>query len=445
MRRLLWPVLFLILALVSWSPGEPPPHAVPGPSIEQWIEQLGSKEFAVREAAIQALTQRGPLALTALRKARDHADAEVRRRVSELLPTLGKSIALTPKRVSMRLSRQPLNKAVDEIVRQTGYKIEVQPDPDHDKQVYDFHFDQVTFWEALDQVCESADLMFQGVEENDNIIRLYYQNCCVPFIYRSGPFRFSAQSFQYNRSIDFSLVPRTGGDAGQRTENLNFMFNVATEPKLALLGVGSAKLHAAYDDGKLSMLPDPPEGSDAAVQVSRYGNGYRSFMMQVAVGLKRPSKKSRTMKLLRGTLPVTLLVEQKPEIVIDKILKAKGKKFNTPEVAWEILDVGEAPENGPGSYKVKMTIKETRKDKNDNGDNSWSNSLHQRIEMQDAKGLKYQFNGVNWEKSDGSSVEGWLFFGDPGNGVGPPEKLTYSSWTTMQHQVDFEFKDLPLP
>ena len=36
--------------------------------------------------------------------------------------------------------------------------------------------------------------------------------------------------------------------------------------------------------------------------------------------------------------------------------------------------------------------------------------------------------------------------GNPGNAkLGPPAKLIFFSWHTLQHQVAFEFKDLPLP
>jgi hypothetical protein len=43
-------------------------------------------------------------------------------------------------------------------------------------------------------------------------------------------------------------------------------------------------------------------------------------------------------------------------------------------------------------------------------------------------------------------VQGTFNFGDGGNAqLGKPAKLTYYGWVTMQHQVEFEFKDLPLP
>jgi hypothetical protein len=72
--------------------------------------------------------------------------------------------------------------------------------------------------------------------------------------------------------------------------------------------------------------------------------------------------------------------------------------------------------------------------------------LHQRIELTDDKGQKFQSLGFNWMNGTPTTVQGTFNFGDGGNAqLGKPAKLTYYGWVTMQHQVEFEFKDLPLP
>ena len=55
--------------------------------------------------------------------------------------------------------------------------------------------------------------------------------------------------------------------------------------------------------------------------------------------------------------------------------------------------------------------------------------------------------GFNWTNGTPTTVQGTFMFGDPGTGVavGEPATLTYYDWVTMQHQVEFEFRDLPLP
>jgi hypothetical protein len=53
----------------------------------------------------------------------------------------------------------------------------------------------------------------------------------------------------------------------------------------------------------------------------------------------------------------------------------------------------------------------------------------------------------NWLNSSPRHVEIQFTYGPgPGNQPpGPPAKLIYRSWSTVQTQVTFAFKDLPLP
>ena len=48
--------------------------------------------------------------------------------------------------------------------------------------------------------------------------------------------------------------------------------------------------------------------------------------MTAQVNLGNASRGARAIKVLRGTLPLTLVAEQKDVVVTDEILKAKGKK-----------------------------------------------------------------------------------------------------------------------
>jgi hypothetical protein len=93
---------------------------------------------------------------------------------------------------------------------------------------------------------------------------------------------------------------------------------------------------------------------------------------------------------------------------------------------------------------VVLTARRSSKDQQ--FDYAWTNSLHQRMELVDEKGQKFQSHGFNWSNGTPTAVNGTFVFGDGGNAqLGKPHKLTYFGWVTMQHLVDFEFKDLPLP
>jgi hypothetical protein len=172
----------------------------------------------------------------------------------------------------------------------------------------------------------------------------------------------------------------------------------------------------------------------------------RNYMMGTQVPLVRPSRKSQSVKSIKGTIMTTILIDQKPEIVIDNVLKSKGKQFKGGPYTWTMDDVGQVNNNGGNqTYRVKFNLSDSSK-KNNPEDNSWINSLAQQIELMDAKGNKFQVHGTNWNSASGANAQGEFTYGDPGTGkVGPPVKLVLYRWVSIQHPVPFEFRDLPLP
>src|SRR5689334_14790223 len=92
-------------------------------SAAQWIEQLGDRNFKVRQEAVKAIEALGPAALPALRQAKNHKDPDVRRRIEQWIPEFETAAVVLPKEVTLKLTNQPLRKAIEELARQTGYKI----------------------------------------------------------------------------------------------------------------------------------------------------------------------------------------------------------------------------------------------------------------------------------------------------------------------------------
>jgi hypothetical protein len=434
--RLTTAVLTLGLAVAAWG--------VEAPGLERLVEQLGDRDFRRRDAAAQQLEAAGVRALPLLRRALTHGDPEVRRRVAGLLPSIETTALLAPRRISLKFDRKPIRDVLDAVANQTGFKIEHWTN--NPAQVYSFDFADLPFWEALDRICRDAGLILQPGYGDDRL-RLQPQSVYPPFVRYEGPFRFVANGFQLYRNIDFGLVG-PGAHLNSRSETLTFTFSVYVEPRLPLLGMGEVKLNAAYDSERNTMLPpvgggEAPEGLALGGRVgrwvSRYGNGYRTVHLQTQVNLNRPSEKASSVRLLRGTLPVTLLAEQKPVVLTDAVLGAKGKKFSVGSTTFHVEDIAEQPNK---QYQLKLAVTEESKD-NPN-DYTWMNALYQRIELQDAKGTKYQVAGSSWGNSGPNNVQLTLTYAPQGN-AGPPAKFIFFAWTTLQHQVSFEFKDLPLP
>jgi hypothetical protein len=438
MHRLIGPAVFLSIGLaplLGAAPGKPSPS----PSIESLIEQLGDKDFQRREAASRALVALGPAALPALQQGRSHPDPEVRRRLEELIPPLERTLTLAPKRITLDLTNKPIREVIEELSKQTGYHfagLESQGSSE-DKFVYSFHFDNVPFWQALDQVCEAGGLVLQQNYYGDDSLRLFHQpESYVPFVFYDGAFKVMATGFNYNRSNHFAHIIRT--QPGQHSsESLQVNLTLAAEPKLPIVKLGPVRLAAAEDDQKQSMLPNTIWTGRSFYS----GGGYRSYVQQTQATLLLPSRTSRTVKTLKGVIPVTLLADQRPAVATDQILLAKGKRFKTGPATFYLEDVQELPGK---QYQIKMSITEEGND----SPNDWTRiqSLQQRIEVQDAKGNRNQFyfNSVGTTAINSAQYSLTV---QPNNNakVGPPARLVYYAWVLMEHEVAFEFRDLPLP
>lgn len=404
------------------------------PTVEKLIEQLDASEYRVREAATKDLEARGESALPAMRRAVTGASAEARRRLLLVIQNVERALVLAPRRVTLAATDRPLREVVAEIAKQTGYTIQFVSGPKEQRTTV--VEENTPFWPLMDRLCTGAGLTLQG--NDGTLMQLYQTDTLVPFVCYQGPFRLTANGFYYNRTIQFGTLPRNGLPRYDRSESLAFQFNVQTEPKLPLMAVGQPRLTAAFDNLGRSMLA--PGGYHEAGYFGH--SGYRTYNYSSQVALGWPDKDARSVRLLRGTLPVVLLSEQKPDVVVDELLKVKDRTFTGPNVQLHIDSVTEA--NNKTAYQIKLTAKNTSKTAAQ--DYSWANSVHQRIEVLDAKGNKLYSQGYNWENNTPTSVTATFLYGTNNQPtLGPPVKLVFNHWVTMPHQLEFEFKDLPLP
>jgi hypothetical protein len=463
------------------EPAKPP---APGPSIAELIDHLGSKDFRVRENASKAILALGKDALPELQKGRSHLNAEVRRRLDDLIPPLERALTLTPRRVTLHVVNKPIQEVINELAKQTGFKIMLTnngggpqagpvaeqmimvgpgvmmagggmsapaapaaPAPgSQGKTLYTFHFDKAPFWEVFDQLSEQCGLVFQYGYSGDDTLRVQAQDSYVPFSCTSGPFKIVATGFSYNKSNNFGQVQRTPYQPGQQSwEYLSLGLSIAAEPRLPILKLGPVQLRCAEDDEKHSMLATNNEnyyfGPWGMMWRSGYGGWNRSIVQQTQVNLVWPSKNCRTVKVLKGVIPVTILADQRPLLVTDKLLTSKGKKFKAGPATFTIDDVTTMA--GGKQHQIKISVTEDTKDGAE--DYSRIQSLQQRLEVQDDKGNKHQFyfNVFNWGGPTSAQIQ--ITIQPPGPKLGPPTRLIYYSWILMEHEAEFEFKGLPLP
>jgi hypothetical protein len=443
-------LLIAVLSLCWFAPAFAAPPADDEAAFDRLVEQLGDSNYRQRDAATRQLEAGGLKAVPALKKGLTHADPEIRRRASDLIPQIETAALVAPRRVTLKLTDKPLRAIFDEMTKQSGFKIEFWTSPQSVGQKFSCDFQDMPFWPALDQLCRDANLVLQPTYGDERIV-LQSQGGYTPHVSYEGAFRFVPTGFQMYRNLEFGLVGGAG-QMPQHNETLTLSFLVFSEPRLPLLGMGEVRLEAAYDADKNSMLPpaNPASAGETVVfgggivrrhMVHRYGNGNRSYMQQGQLTLHRPSERPSKVKLIRGVIPVTLLAEQKAVVIAHNVLKAKGKKSTVGTTTFHFDDITVQANK---QYQIKLNITEENKD-NPN-DWTWMNTLFQRIELRDDRGNVFPVHGTNWGNTAPNNVQMTLTYGPPTNGkAGPPSKFMFQQWRTLQHQVRFEFKDLPLP
>lgn len=419
-----------------------PANPAPAASIPALIADLGSPNFRTRERAGAALADLGDRALPQLRKALGETTSpEVSRRLTVLVRKLDLERLISPKRVSLALKGKPVKEVLEEIARQTGYRIEYGGGPD---TKYSFEFENLPFWQAMDRVASAAGLNIQPESYgNDDAIHVYSQDILNPYVAYAGPFRFVAQNISMNRNITLAGMPRQG-QAGRGNESLGLSFQIHSEPKNPILGTMQPVLTVAVDDAGVSMIPPGAPGSfrsnyfqpSYGRQHSAYGN----------INLVRGDRSATTIKSLKGKVIVVMLGAVIPEVTVVDPLKVKNKTFTgrTMQVEFGSLTTVN------GQYTASLTITRRAGD-NNRPDYNWSNSLWQRVELVDDRGEKYRnFGPENITNNNGTSVRMTVRFG-PENRRGqvvkmnPPVRLTVNEWQAATHEVSFEFKNIPLP
>jgi len=239
------------------------------------------------------------------------------------------------------------------------------------------------------------------------------------------------------RNVEFASRPRQSSDPPvRRTEVLTIRLVLTVEPRLPLLSCGQPILTEVIDEHG-QPLPFPAQNH---MYAGRYYSGYRTISQEVQTNLQ-PSPGSRWIRLLRGSIPVTVIANQTPRIVIDKVAEAQGKTFEEGNISLKIESIAK---NGQ-----QVTFRITLHDGTQQGkrDYSWINQLAQRLVLSDEKGNKWQCYGPSWDGNGfngGPTFHGTVTYAS-NNRAGEPYRLTYYEWHTLSHSVDFEFRDLALP
>ena len=128
------------------------------------VKKLGSTNYPEREKAKKDLETLGMAALSQLRQAAKTDDLEIRTRCEKLIDKLeAKLLAeslLAPKKVRLKVKDITVAQALQELHKLSGYAIVVDGDSAPlTKRTITLDTGEVTFWEALDQLCDKGKLL----------------------------------------------------------------------------------------------------------------------------------------------------------------------------------------------------------------------------------------------------------------------------------------------
>ena len=396
------------------------------------IEQLGSNDFPQRERAQQALKARGIGVLPALRKALNHHDPEVRRRLEELIPVLEAVAALEPKRVTLGENLQTLSAVLDSITKQTGYTINL--DDKDDGQLHSFAMKSAPFWQALEQVCRKTDRIVSVQPFENGGIHLKRHQGESPLVFVSGSFRLEMTRFHEDRDIDFTQ-PGEGKEPWRRVHLLTMTVSLLAEPRFVLLGVDQARMEVAQDEEGKALTSAVPVAVKRLPDYIRVSEVLREdYQHPGDIFLRRSSAKAQRIKVLRGTFPIWVVVERKPVVVSENFLASQGIKC---QVGAAPIEIKGANRDETGYCNINVGVPS----KKDSIREFW----RKRIHLEDAAGHRYETSGGGYTQS-GDSYDVSVHY-QPSNDpkVGPPTKVIIEDWIHLHHAVPFEFREVPLP
>jgi hypothetical protein len=415
----------LVLVLAWALTGADGARPADPPTVEQLIERLGSKSFAEREKATQLLRERGPEVLPAVRKALASKDEEVRKRAEGLIPGLEIKEALLPKRVTVKANDQSVADVLADLEKQTGYKMGGKDDA----RKVTIDLKEAPYWEAMDKVLQETgrDVTYQTY---DKTLQIGWGTGRSPFVNVRGPFRLEARWFHEDR--DLNLAGILDGKDVPRDHRLTLSVSVVAEPRLTFLKISPAKVEEALDSEGKSLL-EPPGASKLDNRPPGRGTFRSESTYYSDIRLRKAGESAKTIKLVRGTIPVKAILIRKPVVVTSKVLESTGTSFRAGD---ESLQITRVTNQGGGSIEVQIQVPREH-------DQNWQ--WYERFRLEDDAGNRFQDHGRG-SQSDGRQHWISIYYGPPnGKAAGPPTKLIFEDWVVHEHAIPFEFRDMPLP
>ncbi len=496
MSRRLW---FLLLALVPGmagaSAGELAPAATRKEAADKFgrlVADLGSDDFATREAARQAFDDAGPEARPALERALVSGDADVRRQARAVAERWARrreaADVLEPKRLRLAYRDVPLRFALQDFTRASGCTLVLDPALAGrlaDKTIT-LDTGLTSFWDAFDQFCRAAGLTPMKVETSSQPVRSYYGGRGGMFVMRqmggggamghSGLPTFSSAQMTLTEGKPTplptflagalrvrALPPGTPLGAWAATKGDQEVFlalEVGSEPGIGWQGVQSLRIDKALDDKGQSLTQ--PQGFQVAGPQQRsyeepmfWDGSYSPNQQSVSGGgehvparLRLGKKPAERLVELRGTVAVKVQTPPQTIAVIDNVLKAASQSAKaTDGTQLRLLEV-QREENGLLRLRIQVEVPQPENMPMWWGMRRWGGGSvdggMSNLVLHDANDHPVRQTGAeNLDDGSGGPMEYRVTF-QPAPGQAEPTKLILQGRRTAVVEVPFVLRDVPL-
>jgi hypothetical protein len=432
------------------------------------VSQLGSPRYKTREAAESSLAELGRSALPALRAARNSPDLEIQIRATGLISRIEGSLLAQSSMISLDFQDTPIDQVIQSINQQSGLTLVLNPELHPgltSRKVTLKSSEPVPFWKAIDALCQAGKLHYipgaqptQG--QRDGAFLLFDGPSMKPEpVSDSGPFRVLVTSVQPQAEIQLAQrrpqpfdgrqrMMIAGGDPRPSLPDLARQFSlqllVTGEPRLSIYQNGLPKVTVAVDDKGQSLLV--PSEAITFQHVAGYNGVSPSPTVRFRVDLIRPEAAGQKIRLIRGTIPVTV-ASRKSEPLEVPLEGSIGKLFKNEDVVLMVNDSRRARTNTTSLIELSIRPMGQVPRAIPFGEGEpfgyRPDTPQQQIEILDAEGKT-----LSWFPSSTfyNGDETRLTLTIVGRGTTPvPATIRYHSLVRASIDVPFEFRQLPMP
>jgi hypothetical protein len=402
--------------------------------VKKLIQQLDDKEFAQREAAKSELIKLGLDILPYLPETDAKLSPEQIKSLNIVRTTLREVEAeriLTPRLVTLQKEGIPLSKALDELTKQAGTRVEDMRGDKTADPTLKLKLEKATFWQAVDAIAKEADLRVLLDHKEGKVMLGDGPNRTAPgSVSYSGLFRIAVKRIQADQDLE----------SDKEGHFCVVHLEVAWEPRFRPLFLESQPDSFEIKDDKGNVLKALEQGG------GRVPLGQRNAA-QLQVRVEAPPRTALNLGLLKGSLNVlgpTKMVlfnfdklaktdksKPPPSQVKDGIkltLREFGVEGEKDDQLWRATLMLEYPEGGPEFESFEQWL------------------VNNAAWLENADGKRRIETGNSDSDVQGRQAILNYFFDKEGMGKPEDWKLVYRTpGPILKVPVNFEFKELPLP